>query len=124
MTKNHLPYFILCASLFCIAFQGFAQETNKLDPQKINALVSTKIAMDKSGDFKDRFTIQLYYGDREAAIATKNSYDRLGLPWASELKWESPFHKIWVGKYRNRLEADRALITIRTTYKDAFILKP
>ncbi|WP_240642042.1 SPOR domain-containing protein [Nonlabens xiamenensis] len=124
MTRMNLRNILLVLGLISIGLQSFAQDTGRVDEQKINALVSTKIAMEKSGDFKDRFTIQLYYGDREKAIATKSSYDALGLPWRSELKWESPYHKIWVGQYRTRLEADRALLQIKETYKDAFILKP
>jgi hypothetical protein len=80
--------------------------------------------MDRSGDFKDRYTIQLFYGERDKAIETKDNYDLLDLAWESELKWETPNHKVWVGTYRSRLEADRALLTIKKNYKDAFILKP
>ncbi|MFT4838412.1 MAG: hypothetical protein ACJAWA_000560 [Nonlabens sp.] len=115
---------LLTLCMFSIAFQGIAQEYQPVNKQKIGQLVSTKIAMDRSGDFKDRFTIQLFYGDRDKAIATKENYDALDLPWKAELKWESPYHKIWVGTYRSRLEADRALLKIKEEYKDAFILKP
>jgi hypothetical protein len=115
---------LLTLGLFSIAFQGIAQESQPVNKQKIDQLISTKIAMDRSGDFNDRFTIQLFYGDRDKAITTKENYDNLDLPWKAELKWESPYHKIWVGTYRSRLEADRALLKIKEEYKDAFILKP
>lgn len=111
-------------ALLLIVSQGFAQENRPVKKQIVDELVSTKIAMDKAGDFKDRFTIQLFYGERNKAIATKQKYDRLNMPWKSELKWESPYHKIWVGTFRSRLEADRALLKIKEEYKDAFILKP
>lgn len=124
MTMKHLKNLLSITALLLIVSQGFAQETTPVNKQKIDELVSTKIAMDKTGDFKDRYTIQLFYGERDKAIATKQKYDLLDLPWKSELKWESPYHKIWVGTYRSRLEADRALIKIKEEYKDAFILKP
>jgi hypothetical protein len=115
---------LLTLALFTVAFQVIAQESQPVNKQRIDQLISTKIAMDRSGDFKDRFTIQLFYGDRDKAITTKENYDALNLPWKAELKWESPYHKIWVGTYRSRLEADRALLNIKEDYKDAFILKP
>jgi hypothetical protein len=115
---------LLALGLFSIAFQGIAQESQPVNKQNIDHLISTKIAMDRSGDFKDRFTIQLFYGDRDKAITIKENYDALDFPWKAELKWESPYHKIWVGTYRSRLEADRALLKIKVAYKDAFILKP
>jgi hypothetical protein len=115
---------LLTLALFTVAFQVIAQESQPVNKQRIDQLISTKIAMDRTGDFKDRFTIQLFYGDRDKAITTKENYDALNLPWKAELKWESPYHKIWVGTYRSRLEADRALLNIKEDYKDAFILKP
>lgn len=122
-TKN-IKSILLFLSLFSIAFQGIAQNNEPVNKQKVDELISTKIAMDRTGDFKDRFTIQLFYGERDAAIEIKQKYDALNLPWKSELKWETPNHKIWVGTYRSRLEADRALLKIKEEYKDAFILKP
>lgn len=124
VTKKSLKKVLLNLSLFLIAFHGIAQSNEPVNKQDINKLISTKIAMDRSGDFKDRFTIQLFYGERDAAIDTKQKYDKLDLPWKSEMKWESPYHKIWIGTYRSRLEADRALLKIKEEYKDAFILKP
>jgi hypothetical protein len=121
---KNITTILLTVGLFCIAFQGIAQNSQPVNKQRIDQLISTKIAMDRSGDFKDRFTIQLFYGDRDKAITTKENYDALELPWKAELKWESPYHKIWVGTYRSRLEADRALLKIKEEYKDAFILKP
>ncbi|OUS22821.1 translation initiation factor IF-2 [Nonlabens dokdonensis] len=124
MTIKQLKNSLSIIALLLIVSQGFAQENRPVKKQKVDELVSTKIAMDKAGDFKDRFTIQLFYGERNKAIATKQKYDRLNMPWKSELKWESPYHKIWVGTFRSRLEADRALLKIKEEYKDAFILKP
>ena len=124
MSMKNASTLLLTLALFTVAFQVIAQESQPVNKQRIDQLISTKIAMDRSGDFKDRFTIQLFYGDRDKAITTKENYDALNLPWKAELKWESPYHKIWVGTYRSRLEADRALLNIKEDYKDAFILKP
>jgi hypothetical protein len=124
MSKKNIKPLLLYLSIFAIAFQVIAQDTKPVNKQLIDDLIATKIDMDRSGDFKDRYTIQLFYGERDKAIETKDNYDLLDLAWESELKWETPNHKVWVGTYRSRLEADRALLTIKENYKDAFILKP
>jgi hypothetical protein len=124
MSKKNIKTLLLSLGIFAIAFQVIAQETKPLNKQLMDDLIATKIAMDRSGYFKDRYTIQLFYGERDKAIETKDNYDLLELAWESELKWETPNHKVWVGTYRSRLEADRALLTIKKNYKDAFILKP
>jgi hypothetical protein len=124
MSKKNIKTLLLYLSIFAIAFQVIAQDTKPVNKQLIDDLIATKIAMDRSGYFKERYTIQLFYGERDKAIETKDNYDLLDLAWESELKWETPNHKVWVGTYRSRLEADRALLTIKENYKDAFILKP
>lgn len=80
--------------------------------------------MDKEGEFNDRYTIHIFQGDNQAANSVKNSYDALDLKWKSELRYESPSFKVWIGKYRSRLEADRALMEIQKTFPNAKVLKP
>jgi hypothetical protein len=38
--------------------------------------------------------------------------------------YETPNYKIWIGNFRSRLEADKALIKIKKKYINAFIFKP
>ena len=38
--------------------------------------------------------------------------------------FNTPNYKIWVGNFRDRLEADRALLRIKKSYMNAFIFKP
>ncbi|GAK92069.1 hypothetical protein JCM19298_2557 [Nonlabens ulvanivorans] len=46
------------------------------------------------------------------------------MTWESILEYEAPNFKLWVGSYRNKLEAERALIEIKKDFPNAFILKP
>ncbi|AZQ45132.1 translation initiation factor IF-2 [Nonlabens ponticola] len=102
----------------------FSQATKKLNEATIEKLVATKIDMDKAGQFNDRYTIYIYQGDVQKANSTKSRYDNLGLPWKSELKYEEPNMKVYVGKYRSRLEAERALLEVRKVFPNARVLKP
>lgn len=124
MLKNKIQILLVSFIMLNIAFQGIAQEPMQIDKQKVDALVSTKISMDKSGDFKEYYTIQIFYGERNKAIATKSQYDAQNHKWKSELLWEHPYHKICVGTYRSRLKAERALMVIKEEYPNALILKP
>ncbi|GAK92068.1 hypothetical protein JCM19298_2556 [Nonlabens ulvanivorans] len=47
---------------------GIAQQSNQVEETKIESLISKKIAMDKEGKFKDRYTIQLFYGEIEGGL--------------------------------------------------------
>ena len=81
MSKKNIKTLLLYLSIFAIAFQVIAQDTKPVNKQLIDDLIATKIDMDRSGDFKDRYTIQLFYGERDKAIETKDNYDLLDLAW-------------------------------------------
>lgn len=124
MSKKNKKTLLLALSFYAVAFQVIAQNYKPINKQLIEELITTKIAMDRSGDFKDRYTIQLFYGEREKAIDTKEKYDLLSLAWKSELRWAEPYHTVWVGNYRSRLEADRALLEIKENFTGALVVKP
>jgi len=71
-----------------------------------------------------RFKIQIYSGNRSAAEAAKANFDGAYAQYSSRLEYETPNYKIWVGNFRSRLEADRALLKIKRKFTSAFILKP
>jgi len=111
-----------------VAFSAFAkaqtgQTTISQDP-KIEELIALKSAMSVEGKLNDRYKIQLYSGNLNQANAILKRYlNRIGT-WKSTIKYETPNYKVWIGNYRNRLEADRALIKIKKEFNSAFIFKP
>ena len=74
------------------------------------------------------FTIQIYSGSsgsaRSEAQSTKNQVTSLYPEFSNYIEYEQPNYKIRVGNFRTRLEADRALMTVKKTYSNAFILQP
>lgn len=72
----------------------------------------------------ERFKIQIYSGSRSAAEAAKANFDVAYPQYSSSLEYETPNYKIWVGNFRSRLEADRALIKVKRKFTSAFIFKP
>lgn len=74
------------------------------------------------------FTIQIYSGSsgaaRSEAQTTKSQVTSLFPDWSNTIEYEQPNYKIRVGNFRTRLEADRALMTVKKSYANAFILQP
>lgn len=124
MIRKTIKSYLLIGSVLLTSQLAFSQGTGKLSEADLERLVTTKIALDKQGAFNDRFTIYIFQGDNQEASIVKDQYDALGLIWKSELIYEQPNHKVWVGKYRSRLEADRALMEIRKSFPNAKVLKP
>ncbi len=109
-----------------IQFSGFSQtgrvniQQNEMLPQ----LLEMKTQMTKDGKLGDRFKIQLYYGDNNAASEVIKQYRAKYNAWPSEIIYETPNYKVWIGNFRNRREADRALMQIKADFPTAFIPKP
>jgi len=115
---------VLVLALVASSTLSHAQSPDKVSESKVESLISKKISMDKDGEFKDRFTVQLFYGNLEGAKKTKTLYQETSMDWEVNMEYEAPNFKIWIGSYRNKLEAERALIEIKKEFPTAFILKP
>lgn len=109
-----------------IPFSGFSQtgnvniQQNELLPQ----LLELKSQMTKDGKLGDRYKIQLYYGDNNSASEVIKEFRSKYTTWPSEIKYETPNYKVWIGNFRNRREADKVLLEIKDDFPAAFIPKP
>ncbi|EAS20405.1 hypothetical protein BBFL7_01290 [Flavobacteria bacterium BBFL7] len=124
MHKHLNSRIIVTTALILMSSIGIAQQSNQVEENKIESLISKKISMDKEGKFKDRYTIQLFYGEIEGARKIESQYKASTMTWESNLEYEAPNFKLWIGSYRDKLEAERALIVIKEEFPNAFILKP
>lgn len=99
-------------------------QVNIQQSELIPELVQLKAEMTKDGKLGERFTIQLYYGDNKSASDVIKDFRAKYNNWPSLIIYETPNYKVWVGNFRNRLEADRALLKIKPDFPSAFIPKP
>lgn len=116
-------------TVVCILFFGhssFAQQgTVTINQDKdIDKLLSVKKEMNESENISDRYRIQIYSGNRSEAEKALSTFRNMSLELKSKLVYETPNYKIWVGNFRDRLEADRALKKVKVKFQTAFIFKP
>ncbi len=114
-------FFILVSSQISIAQQGNIKVEQDA---KLPQLLEKRIDMSKNNELGERFKIQLYYGNNQKASNTITSFRSKFGEWPSEVVYETPNYKVWVGNFRNKLEADRALLKIKEQFPSAFIFKP
>ena len=112
---------LVISSDYCIAQQG--QITINQDPQ-ITELLTLKKEMNSNEDSSRRYKIQIYSGRRVNGEKAKSDFRRHFNQWSSKMFYETPNYKVWVGSFRSRLEADRALLKIKEQFPNAFIFKP
>ena len=99
-------------------------QINIQQSELIPELLELKSEMTKDGKLGERYTIQLYYGDNNAASNVIKEFRANYNTIPSSIIYETPNYKVWVGNFRNRLEADRALLKIKADFPSAFIPKP
>ncbi|WP_029035810.1 SPOR domain-containing protein [Salinimicrobium terrae] len=90
----------------------------------IPALLEQKTEMVQDGVIGERYRIQLFSGDNNQASKIIKEYRSLFPEWSSTIVFETPNYKVWVGNFRNSLEADRALLEIKKSFPAAFRFKP
>ena len=91
---------------------------------RIPELLELKSQMTKDSRLGDRYRIQLFSGDNNEASKVIKEYRSLYPEWSSTIVYETPNYKVWIGNFRNSLEADRALLEIKKTFPAAFRFKP
>lgn len=121
ISKLYIACFLL--GFFFINLSAQDASVSISENEKISKLLSVKTEMTKNNEIQDRFKIQLFYGNNGEANEVIKEYRDL-FEYSSEIVYESPNYKVWVGNFRNRLEADRALLKIKESFPSAFIPKP
>lgn len=115
---------VLCLIIFTTIANAQDGNVSINQPHTLNTLLELKKEINKSEEDEDRYKIQIYSGSRSKAESTKTaflySYDK----WPTKLVYETPNYKIWVGNFRTKLEADRALMEIKKKFPSAFPFKP
>ena len=116
--------FYLTILILIISTNLYAQEGTVIinQDQEIENLLLIKKSIETS---LNRYKIQIYSGlSRSAAESARTEFSENYSDWPSSIEYETPNYKIWVGDFRSRLEADRALIRIKKTFMNAFIFEP
>lgn len=112
----------ICLISLGFAFQVNAQEGKVTIDQDKD--ISTLLEYKKDLSTVDLYKIQVYQGNRSGAETAKSKFASTYNEWPISMEYETPNYKIWVGHFRSRLEADKALIKIKNNYTNAFIFKP
>ncbi len=105
----------------CFAQQGTV--TINQAPE-LDTLLALKKEMNVSDSDSDRYKIQIFSGDRTGAEKAMTKFEDAFNKIPSLLVYETPNYKVWVGNFRSRLEADRALVKIKKEFGDAFRFRP
>jgi len=99
----------------------FTQGVTAQESSEIDKILAQKRLHNKENPYGKGFKIQLYNGDETSAYRIKNEFN-LKFDSKATLLYESPEWKVRVGNYSTRLEADRALLSIKEKFTGAVVL--
>jgi|TARA_B100000497_G_C7609202_1_gene365886 hypothetical protein len=120
MKKKCYKYFIISAlfSAPILAQEGIVRVNKSAEIERI-------LALKKELNLEKAFIkIQIHSGNRQEAEAVLLSFETEFPDAFSEMKYETPNYKVWVGKFRSRLEADRELLKVKILFPNAFLFTP
>ena len=110
--------FFLSNYSICSAQQGSVTVNQD---EEIAQLIELKKDINKS---KKNYKIQIFNGSHSGALKAQSDFKKVFSEWIIDLEYETPNYKIWVGDFKTRLEADRALVKVKKEFANAFIFKP
>jgi hypothetical protein len=122
MINHKIKFSLIAIALFCFSFGSFAQ--NGIVTVDQDSDIDKLLEFKKDVKTVNLFKIQVYSGTRSGAEASKQDFLNSYNEWPVSMEFDSPNTKIWVGNFRSRLEADKALLKIKKKYNNAFIFEP
>ena len=88
---------------------------------EIDRVLTLKKELNKDQGF---IKIQVYSGNRIGAEKALAKFKTDFPSKVVEMKYETPNYKIWAGKFRTQLQADREIRIVKKSFPNAFSLKP
>ncbi|MGS2741500.1 SPOR domain-containing protein [Sinomicrobium sp. M5D2P17] len=109
-----------------LAITGTHAQEGKINIQqdvKVEKLLTAKTELNKDDSATDRYRIQIYNGSLEGATKEKSKFEN-AFSFNCDITFKTPTYRVYVGKFRTKLEADRYLMEVKKEYPSAFIITP
>ncbi len=119
-------FLLFCSLSIALPFSGLAQagQVQISQDSLVPHLLEVKTDMARANRLGDRFMIQIYSGNSAGATEAIEQYREVFTEWPSTIVFETPNYKVWIGNFRNSIEADRVLLLIREEFPSAFRFRP
>ena len=110
---------------FAATFNQFAQsKLTSTELSKVDELINKKHELESNYELKTTYKIQIFSGALEKAKESQQVLEAMELDLTSKIVYQTPNYKVWIGSFRNRIQADRVKEQIKSEYPNALIIKP
>lgn len=99
-------------------------KTTVTQDTKFENLLKEKRRINSSITVNDRYKIQIYTGDSESSKKILTDFKKQFKNFDGTIIFNTPFYKVWIGNFKTRIEAERNLNEIKSSYPNAFLIRP
>lgn len=124
--NRYVMHKIMYTILLLISTLSFCQNNNiEISKSKVfkNLMNLHKIASEEKHNI-DYYSVQIYNGNYKDADSIYNFCQNVFVSDSIFLFYETPNYKVQVGKFWDKMKAQKKLREIQKKFKSAFILKP
>lgn len=111
---------------FFISIGTHAQESKITlnQDEKFSSLLSEKAKINANLAINDSYKIQIFYGNSLDANNQLITFKKDFKDIEGTIIYTNPTYKVYVGNYKSRLHAEKALLEIKKKYPTALLIKP
>lgn len=100
------------------------KETSIEQDEKIKKLLLEKRKNNSGITINDKFKIQIFFGNIEESKKTLLAFKKEFPLLDGTIVFSNPSYKVCVGSFKSKIEAEKALISIKKKYLSAVIIEP
>lgn len=124
LKKFTLFTFSLVALLSSQNIFSQTKKSNIEQDEKIEKLLLEKRKNNSAITINDKFKIQIFFGNIEESKKTLIAFKKDFSQTDGTIIFSNPSYKVWVGSFKSKIEAEKALLTIKKKYPSSVIIEP
>lgn len=118
-----ISVFLLAILIWQNIFSKPASKVFSQDP-KIDQLLTEKRKANAAITINDKYKIQIFFGSIDDAKKNLALFKKLFRNIDGTIVFSNPSYKVWVGSYRTKIEAEKALIEFKKKFQSAHLINP
>ncbi|MBC5835206.1 SPOR domain-containing protein [Flavobacterium sp. F372] len=100
------------------------KKSNIEQDEKIEKLLLEKRKNNSAITINDKFKIQIFFGNIEESKKILISFKKDFSQTDGTIIFSNPSYKVWVGSFKSKIEAEKAIILIKKKYPTSVIIEP
>ena len=103
---------------------SYGQNQSSSTEESVNKILKERQKIASVINFSDTYRIQIYTGTSEELKKKMSEFKKQFPDLDAVVSFSAPLYKLWVGNFRTRIEAERQLLALKKSYKQALVIKP